>query len=135
MSETKKRALGGAPANDYFGDVNPINSNLTAPLPEPIARYIDASNNFDAQAASTCFAPDATVYDDEHNYVGIEAIGSWISETISKYHAHATVTHVRRDGEKTVLTVEVAGQFPGSPVDLKFDFRLREGKISQLAIQ
>jgi hypothetical protein len=135
MSETKKTALGGSPPHDYFADVNPINSNLTAPLPESISRYIDASNCFDARAASACFAPDATVHDDEHDYVGIEAIENWISESISKYHAHAAVTHTQHNGENATLKVEVSGQFPGSPVELEFDFRLHEGKISHLAIQ
>lgn len=135
MSETKKRALGGLPPTDYFGDVNPINSNLNAPLPESITRYIDATNCFDAQAASACFASDAIVHDDEHDYVGIEAIENWISESIAKYHAQATVIHAQHNGEEATLTVKVAGQFPGSPVDLEFDFRLRQGQISHLAIQ
>lgn len=135
MSETKKRALGGVSSNDYVGAVNPINSNHTAHLPEPIAIYIDASNNFDAQTAAACFTPDATVHDNAHDYSGIEAIESWISESISKYHAHAAVTNVQHNGEDATLTVKVAGQFPGSPVELEFDFRLREGKISHLAIQ
>lgn len=115
--------------------MNQINPNHTAHLHESISLYIEASNSFDAQAAAACFAPDATVHDDEHDYTGIEAIESWISESISKYHAHATVTHALQDGEKTALTVKVAGQFPGSPVELKFDFFLRQGKIAQLSIE
>ena len=71
----------------------------------------------------------------EQNIVGIEAIESWVAESSEKYQPHATVTRVQNEGEKVAITVNVAGQFPGSPVDLEFDFQLREGKIAQLTIQ
>lgn len=115
--------------------MNPKTSNPTATLPESITRYIAATNCFDAQAAAACFATDATVHDEEHDYVGTEAIENWIAESIAKYHAHATVTHAEHDGEKAALKVKVTGEFPGSPVELEFGFRLRQEKISHLAIQ
>ena len=40
---------------------------------------------------------------------------------------------VERDG-KIDVTVRVAGNFPGSPIDLQFVFTLKAGKISLLEI-
>ena len=111
--------------------MNQTNSNL----PESVARYIEASNNFDAQAASACFATDASVRDMEQDIVGIKAIESWVAESSAKYQPQATVTRVQNEGENVAITVDVAGQFPGSPVELEFDFHLRQGKIAQLTIR
>lgn len=104
-------------------------------LPEAIARYIDASNRCDATAASACFAPEATVRDEEQDHIGIKAIKNWISQTIAKYQPRNTVLEVRNEGERVGLTVRVEGRFPGSPIELEFDFHLHQGKISTLAIQ
>jgi hypothetical protein len=39
----------------------------------------------------------------------------------------------RRDG-MVVVTSRLTGNFPGSPVDLRFFFRLERGKIASLEI-
>lgn len=135
MSQPKKRALGEIPPTNYVRDMNQMNSDLPATLPDAISRYIEASNSFDANAAVACFAPDAVIRDEDQDYIGIEAIKNLVSQSSAKYQPHATVTGARNDGEKVMLTVKVAGQFPGSPVELKFDFLLRQGKIAKLTIQ
>jgi len=135
MSEAKKRALGETNYSEYVGDMNQMNSDLATSLPETVTRYIEASNGFDANAAAACFAPDAVLRDQDQDYIGIKAIETLISESSEKYQPHATVTRAQKDGEKVMLTAKVAGQFPGSPVELKFDFLLRQGKIAKLTIQ
>ena len=37
-------------------------------------------------------------------------------------------------GDLTVITSRLTGDFPGSPVDLRFFFRLERGKIASLEI-
>jgi hypothetical protein len=44
-----------------------------------------------------------------------------------------TVRVLRTEGEYRV-TAQVAGDFPGSPVELTYDFRLRDGLIAELVI-
>lgn len=112
-----------------------MNTNIPTSLPDAIDRYFDAANRFDAAAAAACFTPDALVRDEHQDYIGTAAIESWVSQTGEKYQPRATVTGVREKGEKLALTVNVAGQFPGSPVELEFEFHLRDGKIARLTIQ
>jgi hypothetical protein len=45
------------------------------------------------------------------------------------------VISASENGNKLLLAVRVAGQFPGSPVELKFGFLLREDRIAELVIQ
>ena len=104
-------------------------------LPGAIARYIEASNRFDPDSAAACFTPDAIVGDEGHTHIGREAIGNWVSQTSEKYRPHATVIDTREQGDQMVLNVRVAGQFPGSPIELKFQFSLRNDAIAQLTIQ
>jgi hypothetical protein len=44
------------------------------------------------------------------------------------------VTNFVHKGEKIVVVAEVSGTFPGSPIELRFNFTLRDDKIVTLAI-
>jgi hypothetical protein len=46
-----------------------------------------------------------------------------------------TVLGAGEKGDKLAVAARVAGQFPGSPVELEFAFSLRDGKIAELAVQ
>jgi hypothetical protein len=63
------------------------------------------------------------------------AIRAWIEETTQKYHPKMDVTRFDKSDGKIVAGVVVSGSFPGSPVELQFEFTLRNGKISNLTIQ
>jgi hypothetical protein len=45
------------------------------------------------------------------------------------------VTDVAEAGGKTVVTAEVSGSFPGSPVQLRYNFTLKGEKIAALLIE
>ena len=65
---------------------------------------------------------------------GLAAIEEWKAETKKKYqHTIEPLASVQKDG-KTVVTARVAGNFPGSPVDLQFVFSVEAGKIVSLEI-
>lgn len=104
-------------------------------LPEPIARYLDSANRFDAAGASGSFTPDAAVRDEQHEYVGHAAIERWIAQTSQSYQAQVTVTNVLALGANVKIAASIAGNFSGSPVDLDYDFCLQDGKIARLTIQ
>lgn len=109
-------------------------NTTTTNLPREVKRYLAAANRFDIRAAGDCFTSDATVHDENQDYAGRLAIRAWIASTCQKYQPTLTVMHAAVNGDDVSLAVAVAGQFPGSPVTLDYQFRLRGGKISSLTI-
>jgi SnoaL-like domain len=102
-------------------------------LPEPIAAYF-AADKRDIEAIAQCFTKDAVVKDEGHTYRGVMAIKRWKAETSTKYtYISEPFAWEQRDGT-TVVTSRLTGNFPGSPVDLRFFFRLERGKIEFLEI-
>jgi hypothetical protein len=102
-------------------------------LPEPIAAYFDADGQ-DGRAVSRCFTPDGRVLDEGQTHAGTAAIEAWKAGASSAYSY--TTTPFKLDGRDGtyVVTAHVAGNFPGSPVDLRYLFTLQRGKIATLEI-
>lgn len=103
-------------------------------LPNVIARYFDADRERDAQAVSDCFDPVASVRDERKTYEGIDAIRQWKAEASRKYTYTVEPFTIATEGDRTVVTNHVVGDFPGSPVDLRYIFTLRDEKIAELEI-
>jgi len=103
-------------------------------LPPAIALYVKAENSGHVEALSECFAPNATVRDENRTYKGLAAIREWKAETKKKYNHTVTPLEVADRGGSTVLKARLAGGFPGSPVTLEFSFVLEGGKIVSLEI-
>jgi hypothetical protein len=107
---------------------------MSLDLPSAIDLYVKAENAGNVEALSECFAPDAIVHDESHTYRGLKAIKEWKAETKRKYnHSVKPLAIAQQDG-KAVLTAELRGNFPGSPVTLQFTFVLAAGKIAALEI-
>ena len=109
-------------------------TTTAASLPPAVTGYVEAANRFDAGAAAGHFAADATVHDESHTYVGGGEIRAWIAATSRKYRPAFTVMRSAVNCDSVSLAIAVAGEFPGSPVTLDFEFQLRDGKISTLDI-
>src|SRR5260370_23937488 len=93
-------------------------------LPKPIAAYIAAENAGDADAVAQCFASNAVVRDEGQTIDGLAAIKRWKAETARKYHhTIEPLGSVARDGD-IVVTNRLTGNFPGSPIEVRFTFRL-----------
>ncbi len=103
-------------------------------LPAPIANYIDAENRHDAEAMALCFSEDATVRDEGRTIRGLEAIKQWKAETAKKYRHTMEPLACKPQGDEIVVTSRLAGNFPGSPIELEFVFTLENEKISSLDI-
>ncbi len=103
-------------------------------LPEAVTQYFEASNRFDAESAAACFTPEATVRDEGKTHVGTEQIRNWVSHASKEYRPQASVVGARPRGDKLAVTVNVTGQFPGSPIELDFEFSLRGEKIAELTV-
>ena len=103
-------------------------------LPLVIQRYIDASNAHDVRAIVDCFAADAVVGDENAMRHGKTEIRRWATETIEKYKFQFKPLSVDERGAETILSVEVSGSFPGSPITLDYRFTIAHDKIQSLII-
>jgi hypothetical protein len=104
-------------------------------LPAPVERYVQIANSGTAEAASECFAPDATVYDEGQTHKGVAAIKNWMAATKKKYGHTIAPLELTEHGGHSVLEARLAGSFPGSPVTVNFNFVLAGGKIRSLEIR
>lgn len=106
---------------------------MTLELPKPIAAYFTA-DEANAEAVAQCFTESAVVKDEGHTYQGRAAIEQWKADASAKYqYTSELLTCEGKDGN-TVVTSRLTGNFPGSPVNLRFLFELEGDKISSLEI-
>jgi Uncharacterized conserved protein len=108
---------------------------MNTKLPQPIANYFQAANAHNTDAVVAAFADDAIVVDESRERRGSTAIKEWSEEVNEKYKPNAEVTDVAEVGDKTVVTANVSGTFPGSPVQLHYNFTLKGDKIAKLLIE
>jgi hypothetical protein len=102
-------------------------------LPEPVAAYF-AADKLDSEALAQCFTTAAVVKDEGHSYAGRASIRQWKAATSTQYEYTCEPFHAESSDGMTVVTCHLVGNFPGSPVDLRFFFRLERGKVSFLEI-
>lgn len=102
-------------------------------LPAPIAAYFAADKD-DGDAVTRCFTERATVKDEGHTHVGRAAIAGWKTVASAKYNYTSEPTAVAVQDDKTIVTSHLVGDFPGSPVDLRYFFVLDGNKIASLEI-
>ena len=107
---------------------------MNLPLPPPLDVYFAADASADAQALAHCFLPDATVIDEGRETTGLEAIKAWMRESKSKYRYAAEPLSWSREGHKVTVPVRLEGDFPGSPLEVAFNFALSNEKIASLEI-
>ena len=103
-------------------------------LPAPIAGFFQAHNTGKTDHFKDLFTTDAVVSDEAHEYRG-DAIKTWIDGAISNYRPlHAEILSLVPSGSQTVATAQVSGTFPGSPLQLRYQFTIRDDKIAALSI-
>ena len=107
---------------------------MTIRLPKPIADYFAADQVVDASATVDCFTPAAIVHDEGHTHAGRDAIRRWKDESSAKYTYTAEPISIASDGRQTVVNSHLVGDFPGSPVDLRYFFVLEDDKIAELEV-
>ena len=106
-------------------------SKLT--LPSPIVAYFKADKH-DGDAIARCFTAQATVKDEGRIHSGSAAIKAWKIDASTKYSYTSEPFAVAEKDGGYVVTSRLTGNFPGSPVDLRFTFRIERNKISYLEI-
>jgi hypothetical protein len=107
---------------------------MSLELPLPIARYFTADLDPDPQVMADCFSDNATVRDENHVHTGRDEIRRWKVDYSKKFTATSTPIAMAHERGRTVVTCNVEGNFPGSPIDLRFFFRVEGDLISELEI-
>lgn len=102
-------------------------------LPEPIAAYFVADQQ-SPEAVVRCFTAQAVVKDEGRSHVGLDAIRAWKLAATSQYNYTCEPFAMVQQNGRQLVTSRVTGNFPGSPVDLKYDFRLDGDLIASLTI-
>ena len=104
-------------------------------LPKPVAAYFIAdADKTDHEAVTLCFTESAAVRDEGHVYTGRAAIKRWKASSTAKYQYTSQPIGSKEMDGKTVVTCHLVGNFPGSPIDLRYFFELDGDKIASLEI-
>lgn len=102
-------------------------------LPSPLADYF-AADATDGATVAAFFAADAVVIDERQTHRGRAAIERWKTEASAKYDYESVPVAVEDDGDRIIVTAHLTGNFPGSPVDLRYAFTLAGNEITRLEI-
>ncbi|HEX4249096.1 MAG TPA: nuclear transport factor 2 family protein [Pseudonocardia sp.] len=103
-------------------------------LPEVLTTYLSAKLDADLDTIVACFTDDALVHDEGHDHRGRAAIRAWLAELASTYTITYRLLGAERWAGGAALRLEVAGNFPGSPVALHQHFSLAGDRIAALTI-
>lgn len=107
--------------------------NTVPNLPEPIAAYFSA-DALSPDAVSRCFTAQGVVLDEGETHKGRDAIKSWKAAASTEYAYTSEPFSVELVDGVHLVTSRVSGSFPGSPLDLRYRFRLERGLIASLEI-
>lgn len=103
-------------------------------LPKVISDLVEAQAHFDSAAYTNCFTDTAVVFDEGKTHTGKTEIEKWISHSNETYQSTMKPLAYDQTGDIGILSAEVAGTFPGSPLVLKFNFELHDGLIQSLKV-
>lgn len=104
----------------------------TLTLPEPLAAYFAAEHN--PAALASCFTAQAVMKDEGHTHTGIAAIQAFMAAASAKYGATSVPFALQAEDGLQVVRAKVTGNFPGSPIELSYRFRVERGLIASLEI-
>lgn len=102
-------------------------------LPQPIAAYF-ASDRQNPDALARCFTAQATVKDESRTHTGLDAIRAWRAAASARFAYTTEPFALEQDHGHHIVRSRVTGNFPGSPVNLRYRFRLERGLIASLEI-
>jgi hypothetical protein len=111
----------------------PTNADTPVDLPAPIAAYF-TTDAADAGGMARCFTENGVVIDERREHQGRYAIARWKTEATAKYHYTSEPLAVDVSGADVTVITRVTGEFPGSPLELRYRFTLEGDKIARLEI-
>lgn len=102
--------------------------------PKVIEDLIKAQNDLDSAAYAECFTESAVMFDEGKWHEGKKAIEELIEHANKKYGSVMKPLALTGSEASPVLSAEVSGTFPGSPIVLSFHFDLADGLIRSLKV-
>lgn len=99
------------------------------PLTTQFVESMNAQNSADFIA---CFSADAVVEDEGQTYRGIAEIQAWIEEAFRTAQPFLVVTSATFSDTGAVITGDLSGSFPGSPVVLHYHLTITQDQITAL---
>jgi ketosteroid isomerase-like protein len=103
-------------------------------IPPAVSAWLTAHALHDVDAELAQLASDVVLVDDGHEYSGHDAVREWAASRGAQFEYTATILSTDHHGDAVVATARVEGNFPGSPVNLRYQFLLTDGLISALTI-
>ncbi|WP_256006914.1 nuclear transport factor 2 family protein [Pedobacter deserti] len=103
-------------------------------LPKVVERFIETQNSYDSKSYTECFTESAIVHDEGKVHRGKEEIRRWIEHSNEAYQSSMELVDYEQAGSNGVLTANVSGTFPGSPIVLKFHMELKDELIDSLKV-
>ncbi|HCA5261291.1 nuclear transport factor 2 family protein [Acinetobacter baumannii] len=103
-------------------------------IPEVVSAYFDTDQANDINALNYIFSESAIVEDENIQHKGIMEIRSWWLAVKEKYQHFLKPLEVSNTNHISTVLTQVSGTFPNSPVKLKFQFTLENGKVVKLRI-
>ena len=108
---------------------------MQIPMPPPVQLYFQSEAFDDTQRMAECFTPDAVVTDERRTHKGRDAIRAWKTDAKATTKYQVTPVSAEPDGNRVLVLGRVEGDFPGSPVMLRYQFDLEGDRISALEIR
>lgn len=103
-------------------------------LPENVQLFYQANAENISFVIPKCFTSDATVKDENIKYVGYSEISKWLSEAIAKYKFRAEPLLILEANDHFSVLTKVSGDFPNSPIEITYQFKLNNNQIASMEI-
>ena len=105
-----------------------------ANVPPAVRAWLAAHGLHDADAEVAQMTDNVVVVDNGIEYSGRAAARAWTTSVNERFEYSATVLTADVHGDAVVATTHVEGDFPGSPINLRYQFLLSDGLISALTV-
>jgi len=107
---------------------------MTIKLPKAIEAYFEADRIRSPDAIAATFTENGIVKDKGLTHRGHDAIRAWMADEAQQYSYTVEPFLITSENDKTLVTAHALGNFPGSPIDLRFFFVLVNDKVAELEI-
>jgi predicted Fe-S protein YdhL (DUF1289 family) len=101
-------------------------------VPKIVSELVKSQTLFDSHAYANCFTDTAVVFDEGKTHNGKAEIQNWTAATNKE--SQTVMKPLDYNEKDHVLSAEISGTFPGSPVILKYHFEFGDGLIQSLKI-
>lgn len=103
-------------------------------LPSPIAAFVEANAQLDADGMLKPFAADAVAHDMGESHQGHTELRKWFEEEVIAVKAIFTPDTVRDEDGQVVVEGPAHGDFRGSPIRFTYRFALENDAIKSVDI-